>query len=68
MEFGLIVLPPQSDKIVEYLLSVLKADENAEIHACVCIGLAKLLLSGMVTSTSVRPLQTPLTARQLILC
>ena len=45
---------PQSDKIVEYLLSVLKADENAEVHACVCIGLAKLLLSGMVTNTNVR--------------
>ena len=44
----------QSDKIVEYLLSVLKADENAEVHACVCIGLAKLLLSGMVTNTNVR--------------
>lgn len=44
---------PQSDKIVEYLLTVLKADENAEIHACVCIGLAKLLLSGMVTNTNV---------------
>ncbi|KAF9648455.1 ARM repeat-containing protein [Thelephora ganbajun] len=41
-----------SDKIVEYLLSVLKADESAEIHACVCIGLAKLLLSGMVTNTN----------------
>ena len=49
-------VPPQSDKIVEYLLSVLKADENAEVHACVCIGLAKLLLSGMVTNTNVCPL------------
>jgi hypothetical protein len=56
LKFWLIVLPPQSDKIVEYLLSVLKADENAEIHACVCIGLAKLLLSGMVTNTNVRAL------------
>ena len=54
MGFGLIVLPLQSDKIVGYLLSVLKADENAEVHACVCIGLAKLLLSGMVTNTNVR--------------
>lgn len=52
---GLILLPPQSDKIVDYLLSVLKADENAEIHACVCMGLAKLLLSGMITNTNVRP-------------
>ena len=58
MKFGLIVPAPQSDRIVEYLLSVLKADENAEVHACVCIGLAKLLLSGMVTNTNVRPPQT----------
>lgn len=55
MELGLIVLPLQSDRIVEYLLSILKADENAEVHACVCIGLAKLLLSGMVTNTNVCP-------------
>src|SRR6266403_1224181 len=53
-KFRLIIFPPQSDRIVEYLLSVLKADENAEIHACVCVGLAKLLLSGMVTNTDVR--------------
>jgi condensin complex subunit 3 len=54
-KFGLIVLLTQSNNIVEYLLTVLKADENAEIHACVCIGLAKLLLSGMITNEGVCP-------------
>lgn len=58
----------QSDKIVEYLLSVLKADENAEIHACVCIGLAKLLLSGMITNTEVcLPVETILSTEWLII-
>ena len=59
------MFPPQSDKIVEYLLSVLKADENAEVHACVCIGLAKLLLSGMVTNTNVCPLYRDISDRQM---
>ena len=49
----LIAFQFESERIVVYFLDVLKADENAEIHACVCIGLAKLLLSGMITNSDV---------------
>lgn len=38
----------QADRIIEFLLHVLDNEDSEKVKACICIGLAKLVLSGMV--------------------
>lgn len=42
------------ERIVEFLLHVLENEESDEAQAVTCIGIAKLMLSGMVTDERVR--------------
>lgn len=41
------------ERIVEFLLFVLENEESDEAQAITCIGIAKLMLSGMVTDERV---------------
>jgi condensin complex subunit 3 len=44
----------QGERILEFLLHVLENEESEEAQAVVCVGISKLMLSGMVTDERVR--------------
>ena len=46
----------QGERIVEFLLHVLENEELDEAQAVVCVGISKLMLSGMVSDERVRSL------------
>lgn len=46
----------QGEKIIEFLLNVLSVEESEKVSALICIGLAKLMLSGMIADERVRTL------------
>lgn len=44
----------KGERIVEFLLHVLENEESEEAQAVVCVGISKLMLSGMITDERVR--------------
>ena len=46
----------QGEKIIEFLLNVLSVEESEKVSALICIGLAKLMLSGMIADERVSTL------------
>ena len=44
----------QSDRIVEFLLHVLNGEDAEKVQALLCVGLAKLVLAGMISDERVR--------------
>lgn len=44
----------QAKKIVDFLLQTLEAEDSAPVQAVLCVGLSKLILSGMITDPRVR--------------
>lgn len=47
---------PNGEKIVEFLLQLLEAEEAERVQALLVVGIAKLMLSGMVTDERVSPI------------
>ncbi len=43
----------QGERIVEFLLHILDTDESEKVQALLCVGLSKLMLSGMVADERV---------------
>ena len=44
----------QGEKIIEFFLHVLENEESGKVQALLCIGISKLMLSGMITEDRVR--------------
>ena len=44
----------KGDRIVEFLLHVLENEESEKVQALLCVGISKLMLSGMITDERVR--------------
>ena len=55
----------QGERIVTFLLHLLETEENEKIQALLCMGIAKLMLAGMITDERVsglRPFGGPVNA------
>ncbi len=44
---------PNGEKIIEFLLQLLDSDESERVQALLCVGIAKLMLAGMVADERV---------------
>lgn len=45
---------PKGPQIIEFLLHVLDTDEEDAVQALICMGLSKLMLTGMASEDRVR--------------
>ncbi|KAI0699152.1 nuclear condensing complex subunit [Cerioporus squamosus] len=52
---GVFLAPdnPNGEKIIEFLLQLLESDESERVQALLCVGIAKLMLAGMVADERV---------------
>ena len=46
-------MPPQGERIIEFLLQVLDEEESDKVQALICVGMSKLMLSGMIADDRV---------------